>query len=326
MNPKITPISPRPHNKPSNAAHRPKVRALYAAISSLALFAAAADAQVSKINSANVMTNIVYSLTNTSLTVVSNYPSVISFTVTNAGTTNTAFSADQDLWNFASNGVSYLFQTNDYFTAYMNVTLSGSPASPRKEAGFAFQDVAGNISGQYILDTDAGEVVAFGGNLPFYASPLNHQFVSGQTITMGVTIFKDGNGSNAIIYSANGISSPVLEFYGNAVYLVNNNTTPAPYTLGGYFQIQGTGGTPATNSGSAIFQNINIVTQPTLNIAENGNQSVIYWSAASANFRLQSSTNLASANWSNVATNGAYVIGVAVTNAAPATYYRLITP
>jgi hypothetical protein len=318
-----------------------KSHAVLASIFGLTLVAVpGVNAQVSTINSVVVQTNVVTTtnLPSAVLTVVSNYPSVVSFTETNAGinTTNTTFSAYQDVWQFSTNkSTPYLFQTNDYYTAYMNVTLTGNPISPRKEAGFAFNDVAGNISGQYILDTDNHEVVAFGGNLPFYASPLDGTFTSGETITMGVTIFKDANGSNAIIYSANGISSPVLEFGGpgqaNAVYAINSGTTPAPYWLGGYFQIQGQSIntntiTPTTNNGSAVFQNITIVTQPNLNIAENGNQSVLYWNASSANFRLQTSTNLASTNWTTVPTNGAYVIGVAVTNNNPASFYRLITP
>jgi hypothetical protein len=332
MSPKtLTTISLCPRLKPSKNSHGRKVCAIFAVIVGLALAAATgANAQVSTINSAIVAPRIVDSadLTNAVLTAVTNYPSLISFAATNVSSTNlTGFSHIQDLWQFsADNGATaYLFKTNDYFTAYMNVTLTGSPVSPRKEAGFAFQDVSGNINGQYILDTDQGEVVAFGGNLPFYASPLNRTFVSGETITMGVTIFKDSVGNTAIIYSANGISSPVLEFGANGVFS-QNGTTPSPYTLGGYFQIVGQGAGP-TNSGSAVFQSIHILTQPTLNIAENGNQSVLYWAAAASNFILQSSTNLSSTNWTIVTTNGgAFVIGVAVTNKSPASFYRLISP
>ncbi len=207
----------------------------------------------------------------------------------------------------------------------MNVTLTGNPVSPRKEAGFAFNDQNGAINGQYILDTDAGEVVAFGGNLPFYATALNKTFHSGDTITMGVTITRDTNGILSIIYSANGISSPPLEFNQNAVYLVNNNTTPAPYSLGGYFQIQGQN-SPATNNGSAVFQDITIFAQPSLNIAKKGNTSIVYWPASEGTFVLQSSTNIASTNWSTVNSNSAFISGVVVTNSGTNTFYRLVAP
>jgi hypothetical protein len=306
------------------------VRLCIAAIIGLAFAAVNATfAQVSTINSVFVQPGILDStnLPDAALTQVTNYPSLISFSATNAGinTTNTAFSPIQDLWEFSSDGglTAYEFQSNDYFTVYMNVTLTGDPISPRKEAGFAFNDVNGGINGQYILDTDGHEVVAFGGNLPFYASPLDGSFQSGDTITMGITMFKDSNGNNAIIYSANGISSGVLEF--------GAGSPPAPYTLGGYFQLQGQSVstnviTPATNYGSAVFQNIKILTQPTLNIAQNGNLSVLYWPAAAANFTLQTSTSLSSTNWTTVPTNGAFVIGVAVTNSSSNSFYRLISP
>jgi len=291
--------------------------------------ATCAQGQVSKINSVVIQPRVVNSanLSNAVLTVVTNYPSIVSFTETNAGTTNTAFSALQDVWQFSADGgnTPYLFQTNDYYTAFMNVTLTGNPVSPRKEAGIAFNDQNGAISGQYILDTDAGEVVAFGGNLPFYATALNHQFHSGDTITMGVTITKDTNGVTSIIYSADGISSPPLEFNQGAVYLANNNTTPAPYTLGGYFQIQGQN-TPATNNGSAVFQNITIFSQPSLNIAKNGNTSIIYWPASEGTFVLQSSTNLTSTNWTDVNSNSAFISGVVVTNSGTNKFYRLVAP
>ncbi len=129
----------------------------------------ASRAQVSTVNSVIVQPRVLDNLGNAVLTTVTNFPTLISFTETNAGTglTNTTFAANQDLWQFAVQGESsaYVFQENDFFNATMSVTLTGDPVSPRKEAGFAFNDVSGNINGQYILDTDGHEVVAFGGNL-----------------------------------------------------------------------------------------------------------------------------------------------------------------
>jgi hypothetical protein len=61
---------------------------------------------------------------------------------------------------------------------------------------------------------------------------------------------------------------------------------------------------------------------PTLNIASAGNQSVLYWSASATNYVLQTTTNLSSPNWVTV-TNGAPIIGLALTNTLPAAYFRL---
>jgi hypothetical protein len=63
---------------------------------------------------------------------------------------------------------------------------------------------------------------------------------------------------------------------------------------------------------------------PQLNIATADNQFFIVYpfSASGTNYILQSSTNLASTNWVAV-TNGVPIIGVAVTNNSPATFFRL---
>jgi hypothetical protein len=283
------------------------------ALFGLALAATGAFGQVSSINSVFVQPRIVEDLPNAQLAAVTNYPTLISFSETNAGTTNTTFAINQDLWQFSADGGTnaYTFKSNDYFSVSMNVTLTGDPASPRKEAGFAFDDVGGNINGQYILDTDAGEVVAFGGNLPFYAGSLDHTFKSGDTITMGITLFLDSNDKYAIIYSADGVSSPALEF----------GSPATNFTLGGYFQIQGQG-TPSTNSGSAVFQNITISPGLPLGIATAGaDQVVVYWPASPTNYILQSATSPTSTNWTTV--SGLQVVGFALPATANAAYYRL---
>jgi hypothetical protein len=283
-------------------------RALIVALSVAAL--AGANAQVSSINSVAVTPRFYDDIKTATLTVVTNYPALISFDEENV--TSTSGFANRDVWHFSNdNGATaYLFQGTDYFTMTMSVTLTGNPASPRKEAGFVFNNPA-NDGGEFILDTDAHEVVAFGGFLPFYAFPKTFQ--SGDTIRMGITILKDSNGKNAIIYSANDVSSPPLEF-GNTEQGVINNTT-----IGGYFQIQTSSTSP--NSGSVAFANLSIGTP--LSIAPvAGNQIVLFWPATATNFVLQSTTNLTSAtNWSTV--NGAPVMGVTLPTAPPGTYFRL---
>src|ERR1035438_2483749 len=143
-----------------------------ATLSGLCLVAAnGAYAQVSTINSAIIsprVYNDVPGATLTTVTTVSPYPSVpslISFTEQNVSGSGYA---NRDQWHFSSNaGASpYLFQNNDYFSVSMNVTLTGDPASSlRKEAGFVFNNPL-NDGGEFVLDTDAHEIVAFGGFLP----------------------------------------------------------------------------------------------------------------------------------------------------------------
>jgi hypothetical protein len=125
--------------------------------------------------------------------------------------------------------------------------LTGDPISPRKEAGFLLTSLAGD--GQFIVNTDGHEVVAFGGPLPFYAFP--RTFQSGATIQLGVTYFLNGSGKRAVIYSANCLQSPPLEF-SNVEQGIGDNSA-----LGGYLQVVNAPAV-ATNSGSAEFQNIRI--------------------------------------------------------------------
>ncbi len=215
-------------------------------------FTTASYAQISTINSAVITPRQFNDVPGATLTVVSNYPSLISFEEQNVSQP-TGF-ANRDSWHFSSDSgaTPFLFNNTDAFTITMTVTLTGDPISPRKEAGFVFNNPL-NDGGEFIVNTDGHEVVAFGGFLPFYAFPKN--FNSGDTVTLGLTVFQDSNGKNAIIYFARTattcLESPPLEF-SNLEQGVINGTS-----IGGYLQIVNSP-TIATNSGTAVFQNITI--------------------------------------------------------------------
>ena len=204
-------------------------------------------AQVSTINSATYHPREYNDVPGSTLLVVSNYPSLIAFN--DQGVSAASGFANRDVWRFSNNGgtSAYQFQNNDFFQVSMTVTLIGNTISPRREAGFLFNTLGGD--GQFIVNTDGHEVVAFGGPLPFYAFPAT--FNSGDTITLGMTYFLDGSGNRAIIYTANGVNSPTLEFSNLEQGIINNTT------LGGYFQIQNASSDP-NNSGLAVFQNISM--------------------------------------------------------------------
>ena len=95
-------------------------------------------------------------------------------------------------------------------------------------AGFLFDTLGGQ--GQFIVNTDAHEVVAFGGPLPFYA--FAPTFNSGDTITLGMTYYLQNNGRHAIIYSANGINSPALEFSNTEFGIIDGSTLGGSGTRG----------------------------------------------------------------------------------------------
>ena len=215
------------------------------------LAANVATAEISTINSVVYTPRdpVFNAVSNSVLTVVSNYPSLISFEDQNVSVTNNVY-ANRHSWHFSStSGASpFAFSNSEPFTVTMTVTLTGDPTTPRKEAGIVFNNPL-NDGGEFILDTDAHEVVAFGGFLPFYAFPKTFQ--SGDTVTMGITYFKDSNGKWAVIYEANCMQSPPQEF-SNLEQGVINNTT-----IGGYMQVVNAP-TVKTNTGIAVFQDIKI--------------------------------------------------------------------
>ena len=227
--------------------------ACYAALAGLALAAAnGAYAQVNTINSVIVHPREYNDVASSALNIVNNYPSLITFS--DLGVSAPSGFANRDVWRFSNNGgvSAFQFQNNDYFQVSMDLTLTGSPISPRKEAGFLFDTVGGQ--GQFIVNTDGHEIVAFGGPLPFYSFAPS-TYTSGAKITLGMTYFLDSSGKRAIIYSANGVQSPILEFGNNEQGIINGST------LGGYFQIVNDSANPF-NSGIASFGNINISAIP----------------------------------------------------------------
>jgi hypothetical protein len=62
---------------------------------------------------------------------------------------------------------------------------------------------------------------------------------------------------------------------------------------------------------------------PLLGVGAFGSQTALYWPASATNYVLQSTTNPASSNWTTVS-NGTPLVGLAVTNALPAAYFRLL--
>jgi hypothetical protein len=224
--------------------------------------ASGAYAQVSTINSAIVEPRVFNDVSNATFTGVNNYPGTISFTETGVGgTTLTSGFANRDVWQFSNNGgtSAYQFQNGNYFMASFNLKLTGTPITPRKEAGFLFSTVNdGDI--QFIVNTDGHEVVQFGG-ISFYSFSGNNivSYNSGDTINLGMRYFMDGNGDNALQFFANGHASPVFDFtstVGSGALDIGNGST-----LGGYFQIVNDPSNPS-NGGSAVFGNITIAPEP----------------------------------------------------------------
>ncbi len=168
--------------------------------------------------------------------------------------------ANRHAWFVSSDGVSELqIPLTSPWLVEFDLTLIGTPVSPRKEAGFLVRIGMpwGYSEGQFIVNTDAHEVVAFGYPFPFYSFNASHglSYNSGDTIRLGMQFFKDpSDGLYKVIYSANGISSPALA-------LADQGLFTGWITPGGYLQVAIDAGNPS-NAGAALFNNILAVPEP----------------------------------------------------------------
>ena len=217
-----------------------------------------AFAQVSSINSAIIQQRVFNDVPGAIFTGVNNYPTLIS--LSEQGVSSPTGFANRDLWRFSNNGTTaYQFQHDDHFRTSFTLNLTANSASPRREAGFLFSTASeGDI--QFIVNTDGHEVVQFGG-ISFYSFNANNgiTYNSGDNITLGMSYFVDGNGKNALQFSANGVNSPVFEFgpsVGSGALDIGDGST-----LGGYFQIVNDPAN-AANGGVATFRTISITAVP----------------------------------------------------------------
>lgn len=225
-----------------------------------AVNAAHADG-VSVINSDVVSIHEFHDIPTATPFVFNNYSSFVLFSETGVSTNNSNLFADRDVWRFSADGSTpFQIGPKDYFSATMTLSLTGNPATPRKEAGWLYSTAnAGDI--QFIVDTDQHEVVQFGG-ISFYSfsgQGLVPPYQSGASVTLGIKYFVDpGTGANALQFSANNVQSPIFDF---GPGIGAGETDPGLGTLGGYFQIVNDPTNPS-NGGDALFSNISIVPAP----------------------------------------------------------------
>lgn len=218
-----------------------------------------AFAQVTSINSARAFPREFNDDPTSNFTSTLTYPSLIQFSdqsVDNNGATG-GF-ANRHVWRFSNNanpsgttGTAFAFTNDSFFDVSMSVTLSGNN-SPHKEAGYLFDTIGGQ--GQFIVNSDAGEIVAFGGPLPFYSFNTSSglSYTAGSTITLGMSYFLDpSDNRRKIIYRAGSVSSPALVFDNLEQGIINNTT------LGGYLQTTINLNNP-NNGAQATFGRISI--------------------------------------------------------------------
>jgi len=124
--------------------------------------------------------------------------------LSSASTNESAWTNDGVGGNFAnrhlftlsgdSGATDKFFSINDSYTVSTLVNLSDGSNAPRKEAGFIL--TPGCCEMQFIVNSDAGEIVSFGG--PFFSFGQNSSsngYTPGSTILMGYTMLAAGDGN-----------------------------------------------------------------------------------------------------------------------------------
>jgi hypothetical protein len=154
------------------------------------------------------------------------------------------------------------FSIDDTYQFSTIVNLSASANSPRKEAGIRINSpVTGDAL--FIINSDAGEIVAFGGGAPFKLFGNNggaNGYTPGTNILLGFTMiaFGDGNsaGQNRIDYFIDRDPATVGVGVEHSGFLAWSNLEGGPVNsnVGVYLQ----GGPGLNNAGSmhAVYSNV----------------------------------------------------------------------
>ncbi|TWT87668.1 hypothetical protein Mal64_32100 [Pseudobythopirellula maris] len=155
-----------------------------------------------------------------------------------------------------------LFRIDDSYTFKTDLTLDVGSTSPRKEAGLRINSpVTGDAL--FIVNSDAGEIVAFGGPFFSFNSEFGVSYTPGDTITMGFTLIGGGDGNGGVADTiqyfidhptAGYLASPALPWS-------NLELGPVNYRLGMYTQTQ-PDGSNANEFVSTTFDNIMFTAVP----------------------------------------------------------------
>jgi hypothetical protein len=154
------------------------------------------------------------------------------------------------------------FSIDDTYRFSTIVNLSASTNSPRKEAGIRINaPVTGDAL--FIINTDAGEIVTFGGGAPFHLFGNNgggNGYVPGTNILLGFTMIAAGDGAgagqNLIDYFIDRDPATVGIGVEHTGFLQWSNLEGGPlnYNLGVYLQGGMAAGTPGFMH--AVYSNV----------------------------------------------------------------------
>jgi hypothetical protein len=150
-----------------------------------------------------------------------------------------------------------IFNINDVVSLQTFLRLDTGSAAPRKEAGIRFNSgTTGDFL--FIVNSDAGEIVAFGGGAPFFSFGSNTTldgYTVGSTILMGLVYHGDLTPRTVEYYIDRDPSTPGGIERSGVLRWDNNETGPVEFKVGHYAQAAPAG---PTDSIPARFTEITI--------------------------------------------------------------------
>lgn len=162
----------------------------FAVLAAVLICAAAADAEFA--DGVKINERVFNDFPGSTLVTTNNFPLLVGFDETSYGAGGFANRHDAILSDDGGASAK-LLNTVDAFDVKADVTLNAGAVSPRKESGIRVNSgITGD--GQFIINTDAGEIVAFGGPLPFYSFNGSNglSYTEGDTINMRM-IYRPGS-------------------------------------------------------------------------------------------------------------------------------------
>lgn len=176
---------------------------------------------------------------------------------------------------------------------------------------FSVGDV-GSSDGEYPYGELVQTPAALGGGLLGTTSTGANNDSNGTIFTIGL----DGTGYN-VLYNFPGTTNGVYPYAG----LLPGATAG---TNGLFYGTAARGGSGFGSLFTVLLPNPPLSITP-VTASTASNQTVIFWPQWAANYKLQATTNIASANWVTV-TDAVPVFGAQVTSTNPAVFYRLVSP
>lgn len=236
------------------------------AILCVAVVAAPAFAtSAADVNGVKINERVFNDFTTTTLVTTNNYPTSVEFDESgyvDDGIGGNWANRHDALLSTDGGATAAVFSIDDPIRFSADVTLIPGSNAPRKEAGLRLNSgISGDVL--FLVNSDAGEIVAFGGGAAFQLFGNNgggNGYTPGDTITLGIDYFPSGGGANGVAgdiqyWIDRGADGVDIEKSG---LLAWSNAEGGPVDFSAGFYLQASPDLATSDSAYAAFENISV--------------------------------------------------------------------